>query len=590
MSPTSLLTAVSLLTVFVGTTAAFLAWRERPEPGATALAALLAGQCWWSVFFVFEIRATTLAGKVLWSDVQWFGVVVIPVAWLVFALEYTGHDRYVTRRSLVALAVVPALTVVFAATDDFHSILYLDSSLVVEAGLPVLDRTPGAWYWVIAGYTYLLGLLGSIPLLRFVRSDALAFQCQSVALLVGTVAPWASNVLFLTGGSPLPGLDPTPIAFAVSGVAYLGALTRFRLLGTSPSPNRRARRLVFERMHERAVVVDSHDYVVDLNESAAAALGVSPREALGRPAASIVPRYSDLPADGSMGEHLTLPGDGHETPYDVTVTRITDSHGRTVGRVVTFHDIGDYLRQQQRLEVLNRVLRHNIRNETNLIYGYADLLGDDGTHAEAEIIKRRALSIDEMSAKARQILDAFERSHLPTESAPLAVFLRDTVSAARTEFPSVTLECQSVPHDVFVSSGLGLVFWNVIENAAEHNTAAAPHVWVETEIDDDTVRVIVTDDGPTIDEYERSVLERGTETPLQHGSGLGLWLITWGTQIAGGEVTFAENEPTGSVVTVEVPRLPAREWPAERVAWDADRDVDTSPSPPYPVDSGVVDR
>jgi signal transduction histidine kinase len=613
--PASLLTLVSLVTVFVGLTAAVLAWRERSEPGALPLAALLAGQCWWSVFFVFELQAATLAGKALWSNVQWVGVVVIPVAWLLFALEYTGRDRHLDRRLVAGLLVIPAITVALAATTAHHSLLYVDSRLVVERGLPVLHRTGGPWFWVITAYTYVLGLLGSLPILGLVRSDALPFRGQSVALLVGTLAPWASNVLFLVGGSPLPGLDPTPIAFAVSGVAYLGALTRFRLLGTSPSPNHRARRLVFERMRERAVVVDSHDYVVDMNESAAAALGCSRREALGEPAHGVLPAYDRLPADGSAPGHVRIVGADGERPYDVTVTAVTDSRGRTLGRVITFHDVTDHLRRQQRLEVLNRVLRHNIRNETNLIYGYADLVADDGAR-EAEIIKERALAIEEMGEKARAIVDVFERARTPGTPVPLPVLLGESVASVRADYPDVAIEVDPSPiPDVPVSPVLAPVFDNVIENAAEHNTDPAPHVWIDVEYDpddvkydpddvkydpddvkydpddvkydpddgeDEVVRVVVADDGPTIDEYERSVLDRGTETPLEHGSGLGLWLITWGSEIAGGGVTFAENDPTGSIVTVEVPVLPSPDRSAAPPAASSTDTTRASESDPEP--------
>ncbi|MFC6824082.1 histidine kinase N-terminal 7TM domain-containing protein [Halopelagius fulvigenes] len=555
MLPVTLLPPVLFVTITVGTTAAFLAWRERPEPGSVPLVAMLAGQCWWSAFLIFQLQATTLDSKLLWMNLSWVGVVVIPVAWFLFALEYTGHDQYVRLRYVAVLSVVPLLTVLLAVTSRSHDLLYVESTLVRRNGVATLFRTAGPWFWVITAYTYLLGLLGSIPLLGLVRSDSLPFRGQSIALLVGTLAPWASNALFVAGVVPVTGLDPTPIAFAVSGVAYLGALTRFRLLGTNPSPNRRARRLVFRRMQEAAVVVDSHDYVVDVNESAAATLGVAPREILGRPAARFFPEYEELPEDGAATGYVTLDGDSRDALYDATVTRITDFRGRAIGRVITLHDVSEHIRQQQRLEVLNRVLRHNIRTETNLIAGYADLIAEDGGDPRAATVKRHASNIAEMGEKAREISDIFERGREPTEATPLAGLLREHVAAIREAYPEATVACDSVPEDAYVATVLDPVFSNLLENAAEHNPSDDPHVEVTVEVTDEWVSVAVVDDGPGIDEYERSVLERGTESPLIHGSGLGLWLVTWATGVAGGTVTFEANDPAGSVVTVRVPSL-----------------------------------
>ena len=554
------LTAVMLLTVVVGTTAAFLAWRERQEPGAVPLTAMLAGQVWWSVFFVLEHRAGTLAAKAFYSDVQWLGVVMIPVAWLLFALEYTGRDRYVRPRYIALLSVVPVVTVVLAATNDYHDLLYLDTRLVTGTGRPILDRVAGPWYWVVTGYTYLLGILGSIPLLRLVHSDTLPFRGQSLGVLVGTLAPWASNVLFLAGALPVPSLDPTPVFFAVSGVAYLGSITRFRLLGTSPSANHRARRLVFERMREGAVVVDRHDYVVDMNEQAAEILDVEPGNVLGEPAAEVIPRYGQLPEEGRSSRHLTL-GEGLQSrQYDVTVTTFGDFHGRSLGGVISFHDVSDHLRRQQRLEVLNRVLRHNIRTETNLIYGNADLIDAEGTHVDA--VKAGAMRIEAISDKARDVIDIFERGRQSGRSLTLSAVLEECVEAVRADHPSVTVDLEVGPDDdptdgtaVSVSPVLTSVLMNVVENAAEHNDSADPWVGVRATCADEAVEIRVADNGPGISDHERAALERGNETPLDHGSGLGLWLIAWGTELADGDLTIGDREGGGTVVTVCVPRI-----------------------------------
>jgi PAS domain-containing protein len=544
---TSVLTPVLTATVGVGVAAALLAWRERGEPGAKPLVAMLSGQIWWSALLVFELEATTLGAKLFWADFRWVGVVVIPVAWLLFALEYTGRDQYLRPRYVVGLSVVPCATVALAVTG-FGGLLYEDARLVGYQGAVLLVREPGPWFWVAAGYTYLLGLVGSIPLLGLVRSDALPFRGQSVALLVGTLAPWASNAVFLAGGVPVPGLDPTPIAFAVSGVAYLGALTRFQLLGTSPSPNWRARRLVFERMQEGAVVVDRHDYVVDMNERAGD-LFDSDRSVLGRPAAALIPDYERVKS-GDPTEAVTVRIGG--TPYDVAASRIRDFHGRALGRVLTFHDIGEYVRQQQRLEVLNRVFRHNIRTETNIIDGYAELLADGG--GEAEKVRESAMRIADTGEKARRITEMFDREAEPAEPVPLACLLEKRVKALREAYPGADVACGALPEGVRVAGVVEHVVWNVLENAVEHNDAAEPEVRVTAEADGDTVFVSVADNGPGIGDNERAVLERGSERPLEHGSGLGLWLVTWGADIAGGEVTFSDNTPRGSIVTLRLPR------------------------------------
>ena len=542
-----------LLAVVVGVAAAILAWRERPEPGAVPLTVMLAGQAWWAGFFVLEVTATTPAGKFLWYDVQWLGVVVIPVAWLVFALEYTGRDELLTRRLLAGLAIVPLITVLLAATGDPLDLLIVDRWVEPTPGGDFVATNAGPWYYVAAGYTYLLGLFGSIPLLQLVRHNATTFRGQGVALLVGTLVPWASSVLYLSGASPITGLDLTPIAFALAGVAYLGALTRFRLLYTNPSPMRHARSHVFDRMAAGVVVVDNNGSVVDCNQSAANALGIDPETAVGRPASAVVPSYDQVPETGSPDEPIAVRGpDGHRS-FDVTASRINDVHGRPVGRALIFHDVGEYIRQRQRLEVLNRVLRHNIRTETNLIHGYADLAGDEDTPRAATVIKESAMRIHNLGERTRMIADLFDGERERAAPAPLDTLLERAVERARLHHPEATVIADDAPDEVHVSEVVDVVLDNLLSNAVEHDPDPDPTVRIlVAEPDDGWIRITVRDEGPGISDYEWAIVERGSETPLEHGSGLGLWLVRWGVDIAGGSVEREEGE-TGTSIHVDLP-------------------------------------
>lgn len=562
------LSAALLAAVVTGSSAAILAWRERPEAGATWLALLLVGQVWWTTFLVLELEAPTLAAKALWYDVQWFGVVIVPVGWLLFALEYTGRDRYVRPGIVAAACVAPAVTVLIVATGDPFGLIAVDRRVADTAVGSFLRVDPGPWYYVIAGYTYLLGLIGSVPIFRLVRDDARPFRGQSAALLVGTAVPWVSSLLYLTGAIPVAGLDPTPLAFAVSGVAYLLALSRFRLLTLTPAPRRRARQLVFEQLHDPVFVVGTEGHVLDLNRCAADVFEVDRRSAVGEPASAVVPRYAALAGErGDVGP-LSIVGRNGRRPYEVTVRSVTDDHDRSIGRVVVFHDVGEYLGQRQRLNVLNRVFRHDVRTETNLIHGYAERLRTDPTDERAvSVVKQSASRILELSERTRTASELFDPVSEPDPPVPLTEVVAEAAADLREEHPRAAVTVDGDVPDVLVPATLRVVVANLCSNAVEHNDAEAPSVWIEAAIGTGWVELSVADDGPGINPAEYEVLAQGVETPLEHGSGVGLWIVKWGIDKIGGSVSFAEREPSGTVVTISVPVEDA--LPADAPSGDA---------------------
>ena len=556
----SALTAMKMAlvaTIGIGVSGGLLAWRERPEPGAVPLAVLLACQVWWSATLFFQMDATGIGMKIFWVDVSWLGIAFLPVAWLLFSLDYTGYSQYVQPKYIALVSLVPVVSAVLGVTNDYHNLFYVGSTLVEREGTAMLSRSPGIWFWVLAGYTYLVGLLGVIPILQFVTSEINSFRGQSLAILVGSLIPWVTNALFLLDALPTAHVDPTPVAFSLCGIAYLGALTRFQLFGTSPAPIRPARRSVFDRMQEGAIVLDRHGHIVTMNHQAAAALDADPEDILGRPVEQVTPQlYAELGGQSDSGQTVFRPESGKGSRgYDVSVSQLTDTHGRMTGQIVTLHDITDHLRQQQRLEVLNRVFRHNIRTNTQVIVGNAEYLADHNSESKAQKVQENAMEIEEISEEIRTVLDIFEQGRKETQPVRLNNILRNSIGKVGQRHPDVTVECELLSRDIYVDSILDDVFSNLIANAAEHNTSEDPTVWVEVAHRGGRVEVVVRDNGPGIDEEELALIEDGTETPLKHGSGFGLAVIVWGTEAAGGDVTFEDAEPSGLRVTVDVPTL-----------------------------------
>lgn len=232
------------------------------------------------------------------------------------------------------------------------------------------------------------------------------------------------------------------------------------------------------------------------------------------------------------------------------------------GIVITTQDVTDRVRDTHRLDLLNRVLRHDVRNAMNVIEGNASLIADQTTDAKigerAETIAQRARSLAAMSNKART-LDRAVTEVADASRVDVAAIVQNRVEIVRASYPDVTWDV-TLDGEFWarVDPLVGDAIENAVENAAEHSEATTPSVGVTCEYvavnGENFVEVRVTDDCPPIPEQDRRVLEHGEESALEHGSGIGTWFVNWIVTASGGSVDVTANEDGGNTVRIRLPR------------------------------------
>jgi len=243
--------------------------------------------------------------------------------------------------------------------------------------------------------------------------------------------------------------------------------------------------------------------------------------------------------------------------FQLTVVPVDlgEQNRRTFG---IYTDITERKQRQQRVEVLNRVLRHDLRNGMNIIKGAAETLtgsiDPDERRDLGDTITERANDLLETAEKTRAVERALDRD--PGRVDPTdAVSVTDRVcEAIRSEYPAATVSVTG-PDSLHVTAGsmLETALYHVVENACVHNDRD-PEVDVSIETDGDGAVIRVADNGPGIPDTERAlVTEKREITQLDHASGLGLWLVNWVVTRAGGSLTFSDREPRGTVVTLRLP-------------------------------------
>src|SRR5215217_2114803 len=224
----------ALYTVLLFTTAGVLfafalyVQQRRGTLGAVAFMWLALLVAEWALTYALELAGSSAPVKVFWAKLQYLAIAGIPLAWLVFTLHYTDKAGWITRRKLVALLILPVLTVLLAFTNEAHGLIWSQIDLGAAGRFMPLEVEHGPWFWVHVAFSYVLMLLGSIVLVRGSLRSPTVYRRQAAALLLGAAAPWLGNALYVFRQNPLNQLDLTPVGFALSALAVGWALFRYR--------------------------------------------------------------------------------------------------------------------------------------------------------------------------------------------------------------------------------------------------------------------------------------------------------------------------------------------------------------------------
>jgi PAS domain S-box-containing protein len=347
-------TILLIVAAVTSVTSALYVWRRRPVPGSRTLVLIALAGAEWLVTYVLELRSVDPLTKDLWNKIQYVGIVVVPTAWLVFTLQYTNREKWLTRRNLVLLSIVPGLTLLTVFTNETHGLFWERDLFDVDGSLSVVSRPHGTGFWIHIAYTYTL-LLAVILLLAqmLIRSRHL-YRRQASLLLFSALLPLLGNVLVLSGLNPFPYFDWTPLLFTAANLILTWSFFYLRVGDIVPV----ACRVIIESMSDGVIVLDEQNRIVDLNSVAQHIVGHTAAEAIGQPVKQVWPHWPDLVeyTDDKV-EIKVIPGQENvQNIYDVRISPIVDWRGRLASQVVVLRDVTEHKRVEEALQQRNREL------------------------------------------------------------------------------------------------------------------------------------------------------------------------------------------------------------------------------------------
>jgi len=537
------LAGVTILSVALGI---YIWFHYRSPLGRTGSVTILASTEW------ILTSALTLAGgdlytKLFWRRMQFPGIVVLPVAWFTFAVLYTGREKWLNRRTLTGLSLIPVITLVLAFTNEKHNLIWSSSAMNTTGPFVVVDATFGVWLWVFMGYAYVLFLLGAfLFLVQIVTCSRPRYRRQTSILLFGTTVPWIASALALFGLNPFPGLDLTLVALTMTNLIVAFNILYFRLGDVIPL----AREVIIESMSDGVIVLDMKNCIVDLNPSARQLMG-SNTEFIGKPVGEVWPEWFSVMGLGDITEGKEIVLDEGQRICDVSISPLIDWRDRIVSKVVVLRDVTDRKRSEKikqslkEKEILLQEIHHRVKNNIQVI---CSLLNLQSRHIKdkkyAEMLKESQDRIKSMGLIHEKLYKSESLAQID-----FSEYIKDLAQSLFRSYgasaSNIALKIEgNVCLGIDTAIPCGLLINELVSNSLKH---AFPdrkgEITIVFRSDNGCIELIVSDNGVGIPD---DIDFRTTES-------LGLHLVTiLAEDQLGGEITLNRSTGTAFHITFEV--------------------------------------
>jgi two-component system, sensor histidine kinase and response regulator len=241
---------------------AAVTWRSRRKPGVLSFLALLLASSIYTLGYAGELSSLTIATMMPWIRLEYLGTSFLPTFLIIFSLSYTHRSHWLKRPVYIGLFTLPILILLMLYTNDSHHLFYARTWLNTEGLFPVFASEKGPWYWPAQVYSTASVLFSNWLFFLSWRQVGAPYRRMFVILFVGSLTPWLSNIIYLSGKSPWH-LDITPLALGGSCLLFLWGL-RYHFLELPPV----ARTLLFEKLSDAVIITDAQGQIVDFNQAA----------------------------------------------------------------------------------------------------------------------------------------------------------------------------------------------------------------------------------------------------------------------------------------------------------------------------------
>lgn len=521
----------------------------------------------WALFMGLEYGVVEPAWKIIFAKIEYFGIATIGTTWLLFALNYSRREKWLTRRNIVLMLIIPLVTLLLVFTNETHKLVWPVISTASDHPGAGLVYGHGPAFWLIFIYNYITLSAGTIIIIHNAFRARDLYRWQMFGLTVSAIIPWVGNLIYISGANPFPTIDLTPIGFSLSALVITFNIFRFGLFDLVPI----ARDQLVENLIDGMLALDNHNRIADINPKARDLLKITSGYVIGHPILEFPSAWELLrPFEGVESAQVeTKIKQSTITDVELRISPLAGENGRLAGRLFIIRDISERKQLEKMRNDLTHAMVHDLRNPLAIIMLSLDILKIQLSTAmdEEQLItfETAEQSTQQIMGLVNSILDI---NRLESKQMPLKrsqVFIQKIgPDALRTQTliaqnKHILLQEKIAPNllPVMVDEELmKRVLQNLLDNAVKFSPEdGLVTITAAYSIDGRCVIISVSDTGAGLEpEIKNRLFEKFfTGNVKNGGSGLGLAFCRLVVEAHGGKIWVEETGPTGTTISLSIP-------------------------------------
>lgn len=349
-------------------------FRRVGSKGGWYLAAACMASTVWAISEGMLYLGFDMETDIFITKIQYFGIASVVPSTLLFGLSVFGFESWITRKTNLLLFAFAAAIVLIVWTNPLHKLFFTETYTIESGPFPMLGLNHGPAWWAVILYHYFLVAVLSIILLNRILISSRYQRSQAGVVMAAVAFVWLSNIVYVSGNSPVPNMDITPIAFVLVAGAMAWGFFRYGLLDILPI----AKAQIFQGLDDMILVIDGKDRISDINPAAETLFKVKASAIIGQKTSEAFinnPQVQQI-FQAMESSEIFLVNGGLEHRYDLRVSFLKNTNGREIGKIIALRDITERMQTEERLRKEKEKFRLLVETSPQ---GVA-LIGKDGTY------------------------------------------------------------------------------------------------------------------------------------------------------------------------------------------------------------------